>query len=131
MAASQNRKVADAAENMPVKIPRKRFEELVEDALRQIPEEIWKCVDNLVVSVEEENSDEADLLGLYEGIPLTDRGDYSGMIMPDRIYIYRKPICALSELEEEVIEQIRITVVHEVAHHFGIEDERLEELGYD
>lgn len=131
MAASRDRKVADAGENMPVKIPRKRFEELVEDALRQIPEEIWKCVDNLVVSVEEENSDEADLLGLYDGIPLTDRGDYSGMIMPDRIYIYRKPICALSELEEEVIEQIRITVVHEVAHHFGIEDERLEELGYD
>ena len=123
--------MANAGESMPVKIPRRRFEELVEDALRQIPEEIWECVDNLVVSVEEENSDEADLLGLYDGIPLTDRTDYSGMIMPDRIYIYRKPICALSELEEEVIEQIRITVVHEVAHHFGIEDERLAELGYD
>ena len=131
MVVGWDREVADADENMPVKIPRRRFEELVEDALRQIPEEIWECVDNLVVSVEEENSDEADLLGLYEGIPLTDRTDYSGMIMPDRIYIYRKPICALSELEEEVIEQIRITVVHEVAHHFGIEDERLEELGYD
>ncbi len=114
-----------------MRLSTQRFEDLVEAALAQIPDELWACVDNLVVTVEEESEDSPDLLGLYYGIPLTERDNYSGMILPDRIYIYRKPICELSDYESEVIEQIRITVLHEVAHHFGISDERLEELGYD
>ncbi len=114
-----------------MKLSRDRFKELVEEAIDHIPDEIWDCVDNLAVFVEDESDEEPGLLGLYEGIPLTDREGYSGMIMPDRIFIYRNPICALSEEESEVIRQIHVTVVHEVAHHFGISDERLEELGYD
>lgn len=114
-----------------VKLSRERFEELVTEAIDHIPEEIWSCVDNLAFFVEEESVDDPDLLGLYNGIPLTEREGYFGMVMPDRIFIYRKPICALSEKESEVIRQIHVTVVHEIAHHFGISDERLEELGYD
>jgi predicted Zn-dependent protease with MMP-like domain len=70
------------------------------------------------------------LLGLYEGVPLTAREDYGGLVLPDRITVFRLPICARCRTEEEVVEQVRITVVHEVAHHFGIDDARLHELGW-
>lgn len=108
-----------------------RFEALVAEALDLIPDELAEAIDNLAVFVVDESPEDPDLLGLYDGIPLTDREHYGGMIMPDRISIYRKPICALSDDEEEIVEQVRITVIHEVAHHFGIDDERLEELGWD
>ena len=75
--------------------------------------------------------EDPELLGLYDGIPLTERENYGGMILPDRIFIYRRAICDISEDEDEIVEQVRITVIHEVAHHFGIDDERLEELGWD
>ena len=86
-------------------------------------------MDNVAVVVAEGNPNE-DLLGLYEGIPLTERDDYGGMVMPDRITIYRLPICQICSTPEDVVEQVRVTVVHEVAHHFGIEDDRLDELGW-
>ena len=112
-------------------VPPERFETLVAEAMDLIPDDLYALIDNLAVFVIDEHPEDPDLLGLYDGIPLTERENYGGMIMPDRIFIYRLPICALSEEEPEIVEQIQVTVVHEVAHHFGISDERLEELGWD
>lgn len=109
---------------------RDRFEELVADALDGIPEALGRLMDNVAVLVREGEPD-GGLLGHYDGIPLTERGaGYDGMVMPDRITIFRRPILAICADEAEVVEQVRITVVHEVAHHFGIDDERLDELGW-
>ena len=106
-----------------------RFEELVADALDSIPPALGELMDNVWVQVE--NRSRPDLLGLYEGVPLTARdGGYAGMVMPDRITIFRRTICSICATEDEVVAQVRETVVHEVAHHFGIDDERLEELGW-
>ncbi len=110
---------------------RERFEELVSDALDQIPEELAGLVDNCVVLVEDESPRGGpQLLGLYVGTPLTSRGPGYMMVAPDRITIFRNPILRLCATEEQVVDQVRVTVVHEVAHHFGIDDERLTELGY-
>ena len=107
-----------------------RFEELVADALDEIPDELWRVVDNVVVEVRE-GSDGSSLLGLYDGVPLTQRRGYGeGMVLPDRITIFRRPILAMCADEAEVVAQVRITVIHEVAHHFGIDDARLHELGW-
>jgi predicted Zn-dependent protease with MMP-like domain len=109
-----------------------RFEQLVADAIDAIPPELGRLVDNVVVLVEDEADDDPDLLGLYEGIPHTERADYGiGFTMPDRIVIYRLPICAMCETEDEVVDEVAITVVHELAHHFGIDDDELERLGWD
>ena len=114
---------------MPVHLDEERFEELVADALDGIPEELGRLMENVAVFVADRGRIRS-LLGLYEGLPLTARGtSYTGH-MPDRITIYREPICAMCRSEAEVVEQVRITVVHEVAHHFGISDRRLHELGY-
>lgn len=113
-----------------VDVPVERFEELVADALDEIPEDLWRLVDNVAVVVREGSVGSA-LLGLYDGVPLTERGaGYEGMVMPDRISIFRRPILALCADEAEVVEQVRVTVIHEVAHHFGIDDARLDELGW-
>ena len=111
-----------------IDVPRARFEELVADALDAIPEGLGRRMDNVWVLVEE-RSDEG-LLGLYEGVPLTEREVYGGMVLPDRITIYRRPTCEICETEAEVVETVRDTVIHEVAHHFGIDDDRLDELGW-
>src|SRR5581483_3442145 len=115
---------------MPVDVPLERFEELVADALDSIPEQLGRLMRNVAVIVEDA-SPRRGLLGLYEGVPLTSRTTtgYAG-VLPDRITIYRRPICAMCSSEDEVVDQVRITVVHEVAHHFGIDDERLRELGW-
>ena len=105
------------------------FEELVADALDELPESLAAMVDNLVVVVEDRHPSE-DLLGLYEGVPLTERDDYGGFAMPDRVTIYRLPICELCDTRDDVVEEVLVTVVHEVAHHFGIDDRRLHELGW-
>jgi predicted Zn-dependent protease with MMP-like domain len=111
-------------------VPAERFEELVADALDGIPEELGSLMDNVAIVVEDVPR-RRGLLGLYEGVPLTHRdAGYSGMVMPDRITIYRLPICQMCNSEAQVVEQVRITVVHEVAHHFGIDDARLTELGW-
>ena len=113
-----------------IDLPAARFEELVADALDGIPEALARRMDNVWVRVEE-RSRRSGLLGLYEGVPLTKRdGGYAGMVMPDRITLYRVPICSLCRTEAEVVLQVRTTVVHEVAHHFGIDDDRLAELGW-
>ena len=109
-----------------------RFEELVGTALDGIPEELARLMDNVVVVVED-GTPHGRLLGRYVGIPLTERGAWygsGGVTMPDRITIFRLPICSLCHTEDEVVEQVKVTVVHEVAHHFGIGDRRLHELGW-
>jgi predicted Zn-dependent protease with MMP-like domain len=110
-------------------VPPERFAQLVAEALDGIPPELGELMDNVVVTVNDV-SPPRGLLGLYEGVPLTARGQYGGMVMPDRITVFRRAICASCRNEEEVVEQVRVTVVHEVAHHFGIDDARLAELGW-
>jgi len=112
-----------------VEVTRRRFEELVGEALDTVPEGLARLIDNVVFVVEDDSGD-PDLLGHYEGVPLTERHDYGGMVMPDRIIIFRHPICAICESEEEVVEEVLVTVVHELAHHFGIDDDTLDELGW-
>jgi predicted Zn-dependent protease with MMP-like domain len=111
-------------------LPLPVFEQLVADALDQVPPELMALADNVVVLVEDRNDEEPDLLGLYEGYALTERGwDYGGAL-PDRIMIYREAICEICATEEEVVEEVTVTVVHEIAHHCGIEEDRLHELGW-
>ena len=107
------------------------FDDLVGDALDGIPEELGRLIENVAVIVEDGRAD-SGLLGLYRGVPLTrrDSGYGLGVSMPDRITIFRLPICARCATHDEVVEQVRITVVHEIAHHFGIDDRRLTELGW-
>ena len=114
-----------------IDVPEERFEELVADALDEIPVELAEMIDNVAVFVEDLGRS-TNLLGLYQGVPLTARGDHYGIGggMPDRITIYRLPICRISRSEEEVVRQVRVTVIHEVGHHFGISDARLHELGW-
>ena len=110
---------------------REHFDQLVDDALDQVPDELAALVDNLVVLVEDEPpDDDPELLGFYDGTPLTERDSNYAMVVPDRITIYRNPILRMCESDEEVVDEVRITVVHEIAHHFGIDDDRLDELGY-
>lgn len=104
------------------------FDDAVTDALDTLPDEIISRMDNVVILVEDEHPTE-DLLGLYEGIALTDRYEYSGAL-PDVITIYRRPTLAMVDSRDEALRQIAITVVHEIGHHFGIGDGRLHELGY-
>jgi predicted Zn-dependent protease with MMP-like domain len=116
---------------MSTDVSREHFETLVTAALDGIPAELLGKIDNCVILVEEFSPpDEPVLLGLYDGIPLTERGENYGAVLPDRILIFRQPILAICDTVEEVVRQVRITVVHEIAHHFGIDDERLHELGY-
>ncbi|GLU50088.1 metallopeptidase family protein [Nocardiopsis ansamitocini] len=112
-----------------VEISRARFEELVADALDTIPQELTRYIDNVVITVSEDPP-VPGLLGLYEGIPLTERGDGYAGVLPDQIFIYWREICAFCTTAEEVVDEVRITVVHEIAHHFGIDDDRLHELGW-
>src|SRR5947209_7960959 len=104
---------------------RERFEELVSDALDDVPPQLLDLMDNVVVLVEDDPPrSEPGLLGLYEGYALTERGwDYSG-VLPDRITVFRNPILAICDSEEDVVEEVAVTVVHEIAHHFGIDDAR-------
>jgi predicted Zn-dependent protease with MMP-like domain len=119
---------------------RARFEEIVGEALDSIPDPLWQMIDNVAVVVEDWAAphqlqsvglrDPRQLLGLYEGVPLTQRTNNYGLVAPDRITIFRRPIYGVCGPDETRIrEQIRRTVLHEVAHHFGISDERLHELG--
>jgi len=110
-----------------------QFDDVVAEALDTIPGELAQMISNCVILVEDEPpADQPDLLGLYEGVPLTERGDvYLGeLALPDRILIFRAPTLEGCRSVDEVVNEVRITVVHEIAHHFGISDERLHELGY-
>ena len=107
-----------------------RFEELVSDALDAIPPALTRALQNVVVLVEDRHAEEPDLLGLYEGTALTDRDDSYFGSLPDAITIYRDALLDMCQTEEEVVDEVAVTVVHEIAHHFGIDDERLHELGW-
>jgi predicted Zn-dependent protease with MMP-like domain len=117
---------------VPIEMEPERFDELVDQALDGIPDELAALVRNVVVLVEEEppEGEPDDLLGLYDGVALTERQWMPGVDLPDRIFIFRGPLLDMCADEAELVEEVRITVVHEVAHHFGIDDERLHELGY-
>jgi predicted Zn-dependent protease with MMP-like domain len=106
-----------------------RFEEMVITALDGLPEQLGALMTNVAVTVQHEPGPPG-LLGLYEGIPLTSRTTQYAGVLPDHITIYRLAICAICRTEGEVADQVRRTVIHEVAHHFGIDDERLAELGW-
>jgi predicted Zn-dependent protease with MMP-like domain len=110
-------------------IPLERFERLVAEALDDVPDELWEQFDNIAVIVEDRDEDEPELLGIYEGIPLTERDGYGGAL-PDVIRIFRLPLCEMCEDEDELIDEVYVTVVHEFAHHLGIDDDRLHELGW-
>jgi predicted Zn-dependent protease with MMP-like domain len=124
----------------PFFVSRHRFEELVSEAMAQIPDPLWNFIENVVILVEEWPTRRqldsvgigpgSTLLGLYEGVPLTVRTSHYGLVPPDKITIFRGPILRICPPDEEAIRsQVRQTVLHEVAHHFGISDQRLIELG--
>jgi len=117
---------------VPVDVDPEAFEALVDRALDEIPDELASLVHNVVVLVHDEPPDDEpdDLLGLYEGVALTERWGTPPVELPDRILIFRGPLLDLCDSEEELVEEVRITVVHEIAHHFGIDDARLHDLGY-
>jgi predicted Zn-dependent protease with MMP-like domain len=110
------------------KVPRERFEELVAEAYESLPEEFRRAIENVVLIVEDRSPD-GRLLGLYQGIPLTERRFYAG-VTPDRITIFQEEVSAYCDTEEQLVDEIRTVVVHEVGHYFGIDDARLEELGW-
>ena len=109
-------------------IPRREFERLVAAALDEMPPQLMRLMDNVAVVVADRHPTE-DLLGLYEGVPLTERGDYGGMVMPDVVTLYRLPLCEFARNEDELVEEVMVTVVHEIAHHFGIDDDKLPRMG--
>jgi predicted Zn-dependent protease with MMP-like domain len=107
-----------------------RFDELVSEALDLIPAELAAAMDNVVVLVEPRNPEEPGLLGLYEGIALTERDSNYGGVLPDRITIYRDALLDVCDDEQQLVDEVAVTVVHEIAHHFGIPEHRLHELGW-
>lgn len=117
---------------MPIDLDPAAFDALVDRALDTIPDEIVALVHNVVVLVEDEppDTEPADTLGLYDGVALTERRWMPGVDLPDRIFIYRNPLLDLCDSEQMLADEVRITVVHEVAHHFGMDHGTLEALGY-
>ena len=114
---------------MVIDVEPAQFEDMVVTALDSLPEDLGRLMRNVAVPVEH-GPGRPGLLGLYQGIPLTSRTTQYAGVLPDRITIYRRAICAICDSEAEVVEQVRRTVIHEVAHHFGIDDARLTELGW-
>lgn len=110
-------------------IDEERFSQLVDDALDLIPTELADRFDNVAVVIEDRHEHDPGLLGLYEGVPLTERWDYGGEL-PDKISIYRLALCELCHDEDELVEEIAVTVVHELAHHVGMDEHDLHELGW-
>ena len=109
-----------------------RFEELVSDALDLIPPELAAAIDNVVVLVDDRHPDEPDLLGLYEGIALTERDSTLRRVRcPTPSRSTGTALLEICDTDDDVVEEVAITVIHEIAHHFGIDDERLHELGWD
>ena len=107
------------------------FELVVGEALDRIPLNLAAFLDNVVIFIEDEPpATEPDLLGLYHGVPLTERSTFYAGVLPDQITIFRRPTLDMCDSLDEVVEEVGITVIHEIAHHFGLDDDRLHELGY-
>ncbi len=115
---------------MPVRMDPERFEDMVAEALDLIPPDLAAAMDNVVVLVADRHPSEPDLLGLYEGIALTERDSSYAGALPDTVTIFRESLLEICDTEQDVVEEVAITVIHEMAHHFGIDDERLHELGW-
>jgi predicted Zn-dependent protease with MMP-like domain len=113
-----------------VRMEPQRFDELVADALDMIPPELAAAMDNVVILVEDRHPEDPELLGRYVGVALTERDSDYGGSLPDAITIYRDALLDVCETDDELVEEVAITVIHEIAHHFGIDDHRLEELGW-
>lgn len=107
-----------------------RFEELVSEALDLIPSELARAIDNVVILIADRHPEEPELLGLYEGVALTERDSMYAGALPDTITIYSESLLEICDTEADVVEEVTITVIHELAHHFGIDDDRLHELGW-
>ena len=117
---------------VPLELDNEAFDALVDAALERVPPDLLGMVDNAVLLIEDEPpDDEPDLLGLYVGIPLTERDSHYAGVLPDRIYVFRNPTLALCDTYDQAVEEVAVTVAHEIAHHFGISDERLHALGWD
>jgi predicted Zn-dependent protease with MMP-like domain len=115
---------------MPVQMGPERFENLVSEALDLIPPDLAAAMDNVVVLVADRHPQDPELLGLYEGIALTERDSSYAGALPDTVTIFRESLLEICVTEQDVVEEVAITVIHEMAHHFGIDDERLHELGW-
>lgn len=115
---------------MAIDISEEEFEDLVDQGLRRIPDELLRNVNNVAIVTEDYNPESPDILGLYEGIALTDRDSEYSSVLPDKISIYRLALCDAVDSREELVEQVAITVIHELGHHFGIDDAKLHELGW-
>ena len=114
-----------------LRLDQEAFEALVTDELDQLPDEMVDGLDNIVFVVEDRPEDGSlDLLGLYDGVALTERDSYGFGEMPDRIVLYREPLLATCADEDELRDEIHITLVHEIAHYYGIDDDRLHDLGW-
>ena len=105
------------------------FEEIVARALRSLPPGLQDAVRNVEIAIEEQHPEDPDLFGLYEGVPLPERGDWNAQL-PDRIRIFRRPLVEEFSDPRELEEEIRITVLHELGHYFGLDEDRLDDLGY-
>jgi predicted Zn-dependent protease with MMP-like domain len=106
------------------------FDDHVRAALDELPPDVAAALENIAVVVEDENPDDPDLLGLYHGVPLPERGDMAGAL-PDKISIYRLPLEESFPDPDELRDEIRVTVLHELAHYFGLDEARIADLGYD
>jgi predicted Zn-dependent protease with MMP-like domain len=106
-----------------------RFEDHVERAIASLPPGLRQAIRNVEISVEDEDPDDPDVFGLYEGVPLPDRGDWAGTL-PDRIRIFRLPLVESFPDPADLEREIRITVLHEVAHYFGLDEDQLDQLGF-
>ena len=113
-----------------LEVSAEEFEEMVADELDALPEEMFAHLDNLVFLIEDRPEDGSDLLGVYEGVALVDRGDYGFGDQPDRIILYRENLVDFCEDREQLADEIHVTLVHEIAHYYGIEEDRLHELGW-
>ena len=107
------------------------FEQLVIDELDLLPDEMVDGLENVAFVTEDRPEDGSlDLLGLYDGVALTERGQYGFGELPDRIILFREPLLAVSDTMEQLREEIHVTLVHEIAHYYGLDDEQLHELGW-
>lgn len=113
-----------------VEVTDEEFEELVDRGLELIPRKLLNSLDNVAIVVEDRNADDPTLLGLYHGVALTERSVEWPTFLPDKISIYRGALCEWCRTHDELVEQVAITVVHEIGHHFGVDDARLHELGW-
>jgi predicted Zn-dependent protease with MMP-like domain len=116
---------------VPMQLDDQEFDALVDVAISRVPSDLLGLIENAVLLIEDDApADGPPLLGLYEGIPLTERDSWYSGVLPDRIYVFRKPTLEICDTYEDAVREVTITVAHEIAHHFGISDDRLHELGW-